>query len=172
MNWWKLESFIKDNLNQKKVSISGGGDPLDDFYNRGNWWDRMFEITDKYMDMDIHTRIKLLDKKFWHKINRCVFSVDFLQDDEDYLNWLSRHTKLRITHLVTASTTFQMIEDFLEFTEKSETRQFTIKELVGFSDNGMYQKIKEKYPEVFSLDYGDYNIYYMPDNNIYDKFLI
>lgn len=56
---------------------------------------------------------------------------------------------LRITHLVTANTTFKLIEEYLNFQEK----------------------IREKYPQIFYLDEGDYNVYYMPDNSIRTSFL-
>jgi hypothetical protein len=123
------------------------------------------------MLVDVHTREKFTHQSFWKKhINRCVFSSDKLEDDQEYLEYLSQLTKVRITHLVTADTTFEMIDDYLNFQERTGC-QFTIKELVGYNDDGMYKKIREKYPNIYNLDTGDYNIYFMPDNSIRMNFL-
>ena len=83
---------------------------------------------------------KFTHQSFWKKhINRCVFyfSSDRLEDDQEYNIY-----QLRITHLVTADTTFEMIDDYLDFQERTDC-QFTIKELVGYDDDGMYKKIKK-----------------------------
>jgi hypothetical protein len=123
------------------------------------------------MLVDIHTREKFKDSIFWsEKINKCVFSSDKLSDDRKHLTWLSALTKVRITHLVTEETTFDMIDEYLSFQEEIKC-QFTIKELINYSDGGMYKKIRERYPDIYYLDEGDYNIYYMPNNTITDSFL-
>jgi hypothetical protein len=172
-NWQKLENFLISNKEKGKVSVSGGGDCLYKYDEHVGWWIKFFTIT-KDLDMlvDVHTREKFTHQSFWRKhINRCVFSSDILNDDEkEYLSYLSQLTKVRITHLVTANTTFDMIDEYLKFQQLINC-QFTIKQLTGYSDNDMYQKIKTKYPDIYCLDEGDYNIYYMPDNSIRESFL-
>ena len=171
-DWNKLESFLSDNKNKGKVSVSGGGDCLYKYDQHVGWWKKFFEITSQLnMLVDVHTREKFTHQSFWKKhINRCVFSSDKLQKDKEYLMYLSKLTKIRITHLVTSETTLDMIEEYLRF-QKVIDCQFTIKQLIGYSDNGMYQKIRQTYPDIYHLDEGDYNIYYMPDNSIRDSFL-
>jgi hypothetical protein len=171
-DWSKLEQFLIDNKGKGKVSVSGGGDCLYKYDEHVGWWIKFFDITsDLNMKVDVHTREKFTHQSFWKKhINRCVFSSDKLSDDIEYLRYLSGLTQIRITHLVTANTTYEMIDEYLKFQNEIGC-QFTIKELINFDDAGMYSKIREKYPETFNLDSGDYNIYYMPDNSIRDKFL-
>jgi hypothetical protein len=171
-DWQKLEDFLTQHRDKGKVSVSGGGDCLYKYDLYVGWWIRFFEITESLgMKVDVHTREQFTHQSFWRKhINRCVFSSDKLENDIEYLTYLSNLTKVRITHLVTANTTFKMIEDYLE-TQTKLNCQFTIKKLVGFSDQGMYERIKEKYPKLYHLDPGDYNVYYMPDNSIKEKFL-
>jgi hypothetical protein len=171
-NWDKLRKFIYDNKDKNKVSVSGGGDCLYRYDLYVGWWIKFLEMTnDLNMLVDVHTREKFMHNSFWRKhINRCVFSSDKLSDDKEYLEYLSQLCKIRITHLVTADTTFEMIEEYLDF-QKQINCQFTIKELIGYDDNGMYKSIRNKYPEIYYLDEGDYNIYYMPDNTITDTFL-
>jgi hypothetical protein len=171
-DWGALYKFLTKNQDQGKFSVSGGGDCLYRYKNYEKWWDKIFSLSKKLnMLVDVHSRTKFINDTFWKKINKCVFSSDELYKDKEYLNYLSNVTKVRITHLVTEKTTFSMIDEYINF-QKSINCQFTIKELIGYSDNGNYKKIKEKYNNIFSLDSGDYNIYYMPDNNIYSKFLI
>lgn len=171
-DWNKLEQFLFDNKEKGKVSVSGGGDCLYEYGQYVDWWTKFFKIAAQLnLLVDVHTREKFTHQSFWKKyINRCVFSSDYLPNDIDYLGFLVKLVKVRITHVVTADTTFDMIDNYLHFQEKTGC-QFTIKELVGHSDNGMYKKIREKYPEIYHLDKGDYNIYYMPDNSIRESFL-
>lgn len=170
-DWNKLENFLIEHKSKGKVSISGGGDSLYQYDRYIGWWIKLFEITTELnLLVDVHTREKFTHQKFWKRINRCVFSCDKLEDDIEYLKYIKQSTKLRITHLVTTDTTNEMIDDFLKFQTKTKC-QFTIKELVGFDDNERYKEIRKKYPEIFYLDEGDYNIYYMPDNTITDTFL-
>ena len=171
-NWTKLEKFLTDNRTKGKVSISGGGDCLYRYGDHVDWWKRFFSITSELgMLVDVHTREKFICDSFWRDhINRCVFSSDILTDDIEYLKYLSQFVSIRITHLVTANTTIDMIEDYLRFQEDIGC-QFTIKELIGHSDEGMYEIVRKEYPDIYHLDEGDYNIYYMPDNTIRDSFL-
>jgi hypothetical protein len=174
MDWKKLEQFLYDHKDRGKVSISGGGDPLYKYKVNSRWWEALFEITDKLdIRVDIHTRVKLIDKSFWKDhINRCSFSSDLLEMDAEYLEYLSEFTKIRIVHVVTGATNFGLIDDYLSFQKKIGC-QFTIKQLAGceIGDNDRYNIIKEKYPDVYHLDTGDYNIYYMPNNTIRETFL-
>jgi hypothetical protein len=171
-DWIKLEKFLTGNRDKGKVSVSGGGDCLYRYDKYVGWWIKFFELTERLgMLVDVHTREKFTHQSFWRKhINRCVFSSDNLKNDKDYLIYLSKLCKIRITHLVTAHTTIEMIEEYLQFQEEVNC-QFTVKELVGYSDGGMYKKIRKEYPEVYHLDEGDYNIYYMPNNTVTDCFL-
>lgn len=170
-DWKKLEDFLSSSRDKGKVSVSGGGDCLFLYFKYRDWWQRFLDLTKKYeMLVDVHTREKFCNDAFWKKINRCVFSSDRLAEDMDYLLYLVCLVDLRITHLVTEYTDFNLIQSYIDFCDHYGC-QFTIKELVGFDDKGMYKKIRKKFPDVFYLDNGDYNIYYMPDNKIYTKFL-
>lgn len=171
-DWIRLEKFLNDNVQKGKVSLSGGGDCLYKYNKHAEWWDKFFRLVGSLnMLVDVHTREKFTDIHFWKKINRCVFSSDNLEEDKEYLEFLSSVTKIRITHLATANTTFGMVDEYLGF-QKRIGCQFTIKQLVGYDDGGVYDNLKKLYPSMFYLDKGDYNIYYMPDNNIYEEFLL
>jgi hypothetical protein len=170
-DWDKLRDFLVQHKDKGKVSISGGGDCLYHYEQHVNWWSKLFEeARELNMLVDVHTREQFTHSRFWKHINRCVFSSDILEHDTEFAKYLCWHTKLRITHLVTAATTDKMIEEYLAF-QNSTGCQFTIKQLVGFSDNGRYNEIRDKYPDIFYLDAGDYNIYYMPNNTVCTDFM-
>jgi hypothetical protein len=170
-NWDRLDLFLRSHQDKGKVSVSGGGDCLYEYDRHYDWWEKFFNLTNKYnLLVDVHTREKFHDSSFWNKINRCVFSSDKLEDDKHYLQWLKNRVKLRITHLITSDSTNKLIEDYLSFQYFYDC-QFTIKQLVGYDDKGRYDEIRQRYPDIYYLDEGDYNIYYMPDNSIRTSFL-
>lgn len=172
INYNKLEDFLYQYRDKGKVSLSGGGDPLYNYFGNLKFWIWLFDVTNKIdMKIDVHTREKITKQSLWRKhINRCVFSSDNINNDREFLKYVSKLTKLRITHVVTEYTTNKMIEEYLSFCEKYKC-QFTIKELFPFNDNGRYKDIIKMYPEIYHLDQDDYNIYYMPNNTICKTFL-
>ena len=170
----KLEDFLITHKNKGKVSISGGGDPLYNYFENIKFWIWLIDICKKHnIKIDIHTRTKLTKQNFWRKhIHRCVFSLDQITSDiTEYLIYLSHLTKLRITHTVTQYTTSKCVFDLLKLQDKLNC-QLTLKELYEYYDKGVYNKLKIFYPNIYYLDHGDYNIYYMPDNSITDKFIM
>jgi len=170
-DWDQLEDFIRRYQSKGKLSASGGGDCLYKYDEYKSWWDRLFGLADKYgMLVDVHTREKFMDDVFWEKTNRCVFSSDWLPEDRAHLKYLLGVTQLRITHLVTQYTTRAIIEEYLDFQRKNGC-QLTVKQLIGYGDNGKYAAVRALYPEIYALDGGDYNIYYMPDNTERTVFL-
>jgi organic radical activating enzyme len=171
-DWGKLKDFLAAHKHLKKVSISGGGDPLYNFDKNYEWWKRLFKccsILD--LKIDIHTREKLYDSYFWKKINKVVISSDKLNLDRDYLLYLLIHTKLRISHVVTPYTTEEVVKEYIKFSNRYNC-QLTFKELAKYKDNGRYKELKKKFHDVYFLDDCDYNIYYFPDNTIRDRFII
>ena len=170
-DWIKLTDFLTQYKDKGKVSVSGGGDCLYRYDLYESWWDRLFSVCKEFgFKIDVHSREKFYNEAFWKNINKCVISSDNLIDDRNYFLWLLRHTQIRIVHVATTETTDKMIESYIDF-QKQNSCQFTIKQLTGYDDNGAYERLKKKYPGVYYLDEGDYNIYYMPNNTISSDFL-
>ena len=165
-DWSKLEEFLSRYKDKGKVSVSGGGDCLFDYDKYKPWWDKFFSLAEKFnLLVDIHSREKFINRSFWAKVNRCVISSDVLDDCVSYLLYLIDRTKIRLVHVVTANTTEKDIKRYLEFSRWSGC-QFTMKQLSKYNDNGNYKMFSRMFPDVFSLDEGDYNIYFMPNNTI------
>ena len=131
----------------------------------------MFSVCNEFnMKIDVHSREKLYNDEFWKKINLLSFSSDCLEDDIDFLEYVSKFTKVRIVYVVTKETTDEIVNKYCNYSNEKGF-QLTMKQLFGYDDKGEYNKIKEKYQNIFCLDNGDYNIYYMPDNTITDTFI-
>lgn len=172
-DWNKLEKFIESNKHLGKFSISGGGDCLYNYAKYEDWWRQIFELAFKYnMLVDVHSRERFYYPTWWRQVHRCVISSDILNDDEDYIIWLSKQTKVRVVHLVTEHTSEYAAEAYIQFAYKHNL-QLTFKKLVGYEDYHIFETLHDKYKNSAAqfLDAGDYNIYYMPDNNIYKEFL-
>lgn len=171
-DWDKLELFLTKHSCKGKVSVSGGGDCLYRYDVYHSWWSKFFDITNKlHMLVDVHSREEFKNEEFWRRINRCVFSSDRLHEDEHYLRWLMEFVKVRIVHVATKSTSDAVVDEYLNF-QNDTGCQFTMKQLVGFDDEKRYEQLKLSHPDAFYLDAGDYNIYYMPDNSVSDKFIL
>ena len=93
----ELYKFLENNKDTTELCVSGGGDPLNNFdIHRSFYYDFLFPAVDKInmtkMDgIDIHTRIPLKDANFWKHINRCVFSINFVNGkilNEGFLRWI------------------------------------------------------------------------------------
>lgn len=170
-DWDKMDTFLKTYQSKGKVSVSGGGDCLHHYSKYKPWWDKFLGLCEKYnLLVDVHSRERFFNRRFWSKTNRCVVSSDCLWDDYIYFIWLIRHTKLRVVHVVTRDTTEQKIKDFLTFSKWTNC-QLTLKQLSVYNDSGNYGRFKKMFPQVYCLDEGDYNIYYMPDNMITTNFM-
>lgn len=176
-DWNNLKKFLTEFCNKGKVSVSGGGDPLY-YFDINNekigweWFNSLFAITEQLdMKVDIHTRVKYYNEEFWRKINRVNFSVINLYSAIDFLKWLNQYTKVRIVYVIEEYTEDKYIEMLIDFC-KNNNMQLTLKQLYGQNDKGKYKYFKKKYTNVFFLDHDDYNLYYMPNNLVYDKFII
>ena len=177
----KLKQFLIDNRFTSELSISGGGDPLNNFSkHRDFYYDFLFPTVKKIgmpnMDgIDVHTRMPLMDADFWKNVNRCVFSIDFQRGkiiNEDFIRWIHDNhiCKLRLFHCVMPTTTDNDIESLISLSKELNC-QISVKQLHGHEDNGRFQQISHKYPELFKVYDRNYLIYYMPNNTITDKFM-
>ena len=179
----KITQFLIDNKNTSELSISGGGDPLNDFdKHKSFYYNFLFPTINKIgfnnmNGIDIHTRIPLGEYEFWKQINRCVFSIDFTNSQDgikniSFLRWINDNDlcKLRLFHCVLPTTTDKNIE-FLVKLGKELDCQVSIKQLHGFDDKCRFKQISEKYPELFQVYDKNYLTYYMPNNTVTDTFM-
>lgn len=170
-DWDKIRNFLNYNY-IKRLSVSGGGDCLYNYDKNLNWWINLFEIKKEFdLYLSIHTRKMIYNKSFLSKIDKYVYSFDKIEEiDRKYLNFLMNlGLNIRLVNVPNKFSKMSDIEKMISI-RKDLNIQFTIKKLVGFKDNDIYNKLKKKYPKEYFLDEGDYNIYFMPDNKIYNSF--
>lgn len=178
-NWIKLDELIHW-YSGNKINVSGGLDPLYNFTKNKNWWEKLFEICKKYNKLvDVHTREFIFDKSFLENINKIVFSFDNLEEIRHEIVKYPKNVKIRLAKIITQETSFEELKEIIEFCKKNNF-EITFKEIYGFDDKGNFNQLKNKLSKIYNfkkdkivfLKHKDYNLYFMPDNKVYTKFLI
>lgn len=173
-NWQDLKQAIKG---QPRISISGGGDPLFNLKNNLDWWERLYSIksikTGKTI-IDLHTA-KIASKNFLErfKINKYVFHLKN-PNDLHQINelMLLPFNKLRIVLVADKKYTehdyMMLAKELLPYNIQFSIRQKVVNnEAIEIMTDFLKKEISWKY-----IKQGDYNTYFMPNNKVYDKFLI
>ena len=176
-----IDRFLEKykNLGYWRFSISGSDAIFENMNKYDNWWDNIFQISDKYnMLIDIHTRSRIYNQDFLEtdRIRKLVLSTTHVKDCERYIDWLWSvfDGDVRLVKVVTQDTTEAEIKEYIELTLDFQI-QMTFKQLYGYDDGDKYNQYKQiydgKYKHVVFLDIGDYNIYLMPDNKEHNTFI-
>lgn len=177
-DWNNLSDIIKE-INPSKISISGGGDPLNGFEtkNMQNWWDNLFEITNG-IPLDIHTGNASIFDVTAFNFNKVVFHSNIHEYRLlDYDFFLENEIKFRIVFVLNYDWTINEIVRAISFLSRFNC-EISFRELYGFEkteDVIKCEKFLETYKKYDKLKFVkqlDYNIYYMPDNNLYDEYII
>ena len=179
-NWDKLNELIRY-YPGNKINISGGLDPLYEYKSNLNWWNRLFKIARENNKLiDVHTREFVFEKSFLSNINKLVISFDTLEKiEKQMLRYYSKGTKIRLVKVITKETKLRELVNAVNFC-RNYGFQITFKELYGFDDNCNFIEFENKLKNIYDFNRNkirflknkDYNIYYMPDNKVYDKFMI
>ena len=167
----RLALFLKENKFKKKVSVSGGGDPLFRYSeDRSRLEPYLRAAEEAGLKIDIHTRERVFDDKLWKRASACVFSLDepLNRETEKFLGYVSDMCKLRIATVVRETTSYCDVIKISDAAKRLGARS-TFKELYGYPDGGRFAAFKERFegkiPSMF-LKSGDYNVCFMPDNSI------
>lgn len=179
-NWEKLDELLRWYHNDK-INVSGGLEPLYDYKNNKKWWRKLFNVAhNNNKKVDIHTRKVIIDEELINNTNKFVVSFDHLGEVKDNIkSYYNRGVDVRLTKVITKSTRLKELYQIVEFASECNY-QLTFKELYGFNDEGAFKRLKKKLKENYDfkdkkikfLEHSDYNIYYMPDNKVYESFII
>jgi len=197
-NWDKI-SKIFSFFPQEKISISGGGDPLFQFpdvyenWHLKSWYDKLFSICDK--KIDIHTSKLIDDTNFIQKFNKYVLHLDWNRFLENKDKLIDFPISLRLVFVLippgnieTAFYIKEKIETLVKFSEKIDCqlsfreyyhycRTMTGIEIPRYPDRletSLIEYVKsfaKKNKKIHFIKQDDYNIYYMPDDQIYTDFM-
>jgi len=194
-DWGKLKKILSF-FPQDKISVSGGGDPLFNFEKNKNWWKCFFAICHKYdKKIDVHTSKLTEDEWFLKHINRYVLHLNwnrFIGGGRSIMpQLLALPTKIRLTFVAvppestaTPHLHHEAVLDILEQSRKIEECQVSFRELYGSSreecDEFQYKRYLRELDRLIRVidnnkiklvRQNDYNVYYMPDNNLYTDFM-
>jgi hypothetical protein len=164
-DWNKLQKFTN---NYSKISVSGGGDPFFQIEHNWNWYEKLIEVYKG--KIDIHTANILQEESKYQYFNRIVLHLNynrFLQHWE-YLKEVSY--QLRLVFVIDDFITEQQILEIVDTVDGKY--QISFKELFGVKNKSII--IKEQLIKTLSVYYipiGDYNIYFMPNNEVWTKFM-
>ena len=171
-DWRKLGAFLLEGSARGcgHVSVSGGGEPLNEFYKHGEWWIKMASLCKaRGLRLDVHTRLRpdwgFIDRE----VGKLVLSSDRVEDVEKYA--LEEHPfQVRVVHVVTASDDMRVLMDYASAFLGTRV-QLSFKKLHGGDDNGLWEDARKMIPGPSYIEDRDYNRYFMPDNSIRDRFL-
>lgn len=178
-NWDKLNELIKW-YQGPKINVSGGLDPLFNYKGNKRWWDKLFKIAKKHNKLvDVHTREFVTDPDFLTNINKIVVSFDRIDEIKNEIGKYKEIPEIRLAKVIMPDTSYTEIKDIITFGIKHHF-DITFKQLYGFDDKKNFELLKKEAMKNFNLkenrimflEHSDYNIYFMPDNRLYDKFII
>lgn len=176
-DWNKLE-FILGTNNFDKLSISGGGDPLFNLNKNINFYDKLFELQAKYnFKLDIHTSKHLENYEFLKKFNKVVLHINKKCDlDKIYESYFSNQINIRFVVVLHDKQTMNDVQYYIDFAKVHPQLQFSFREVYLHNKpidiDTMVDYIKQNENEYIKyILQDDYNIYFMPNNTITEKFI-
>ena len=179
-DWNALNCFLHDAQDSQvgKVSVSGGGDPFFKLENNQVWWEKFLSLTTaRELEVSVHTRERVtLDNDvlrfLLNHISRLTLSTDVLDDVLDYAYMMSRYTQIRVVHVVQPFDTMKSLDKYV-LAFFGTPIQLSFKQLHQSTDNTLFNKAKDEYrDDVFFIEDKDYNYYFMPDNKVYEHFVL
>ena len=169
-DWQKLFRIINQH-SPNRVSISGGGDPLFALENNIQWWQQLF-LNLPYVLLDLHTA-KIAPPNFARKFDKYVFHAKDLRTYYQQAGALARLPVSKKRVVIVADPEYAE-RDYIKVAQDAKNRgfSFAIRQLVE-SKRPINIKVDflRNSPDLFYIEHGDYNLYFMPDNHVYTKFL-
>lgn len=173
-----LDNF-QEKINEIKptiVSISGGGDPLFDFENHKDYYDKLFSILKKNnLPFELHT--SYINSSF--DFTKCVRVVYHLRDIQN-LNKIKRQKNeiVRVVFVVTQDISKEDIIYISNFVKSSsEIDELSFRQMVDrgyvtkYYNHDFLKKGHEK--DWFYIEQNDYNTYFVngETKNTYEKII-
>lgn len=164
-----LEKAIVEN-NIKWISISGGGDPFHELEKHIDWWNELFEILDRFEDVNLELHTSYLSDTYeddlmaFYPFQRVVYHCRKIED----LFRIKRYAKqtVRVVYVVTDTATEEKIDAIAAIAKyHPDIDELSFRQMV----DGDYQATHycEDYLKAghgdkwFYIQQGDYNLYYV-----------
>jgi len=168
-DWNKLRDFIAP---YHKISVSGGGDPFYNYNTNKYWFDILCGMYNG--NIDIHTS-KILSNNELQRFNKIVIHFNYERFKTSIKQLKTINNPLRIVFVITKSLTKSQINDIIEETDKIKC-QVSFRELYNntidtVEINNYIKSRITGLDQIMLVKQGDYNKYFMPDNNVWDRFM-
>lgn len=173
-DWLKLANFLNA---YEKISLSGGGDPFCNYDQNIKWHDTLISIYPK--KIDVHTALILPDRVL-KNYNKVVLhmSYDRFKDLEFRKQIECIANPLRLVFVVTEDITTDRVQEIAQYSREIKC-QLSFRELYfpNISNYKTENILKSEQliriiqdEQARFVEQKDYNIYYMPDNNVYKDY--
>ena len=161
----------------KEVSISGGGDPLYNYLQHRDWYNKLYSLQDLcQFKLELHTSYTTLPNNFpIERYNRVVYHIRY----EDYMETLIKLKRLyteivRVVFVVTEQYTEADIRRIADFVRSSlEIDELSFRQMVDNTYQNRYYLhnfLKEGHKrDWWYIEQADYNIYYA-ENRVYKSY--
>ena len=166
-DWIKLNKYIPL---YDKISISGGGDPFFKLDKNWIWYEKLFSLYTGKIDVHTSNILTGVDKLKYVHFNRIVLHLSYKRFVRVYKYLNNINCNLRLIFVIDNSLSKDQIDSIVELTDNKYELSF--KELDG--EKSIRTLELEKYIQnlkVYFIKLNDYNIYFMPDNNIWLNFM-
>lgn len=173
IDWEYLENCILES-DAPTINLSGGGDPFYDWQNNIDFYNHVYELTEKYgKKMDIHTRILPDNFDLIKKFRKIALSIENYDNTainrlKELLPKIEKTTKIRVINVLNEHMTRDDCIQYIEKMKSIGVKQITFRQMFG--NRKAYQnflKIKDSInvPSVLFLPDGEYHNYYFTTNN-------
>ncbi len=175
-DWQYLYYYLKKNK-ILKISVSGGGDPFYKLDENLPYWSKLFKICQKLnILIDVHTSKFLDNNEFLKLFNKIVIHLNPKRFIENKNRILNIPIKKRIVFVLNTEVDLKFIEDINLFCEENKI-ELSFRELFGEKINAKTNFVQnfiisnEDLKGYKFIKQGDYNLYFMPNNEIVEKFI-
>lgn len=172
-NWKKLRRML-EKYDGDTISVSGGGDPFFQPKRNFKWWVKLYWVCEGLgVKLEVHTsKLPVFSDFKFSKYVLHTTITKFNNLHEQYLK-ISKTESLRLVIVVTDDI---VIDDIIKITKfcKINQIQLSFRQMIKEDKSTSYhlhEYLSNPVAYWFYIEQCDYNTYFMPDNNIYDKYL-
>lgn len=173
--WVELENELK-NYKEDIISISGGGDPLYNYKDNIEFYNKLFELLNKYnIKLELHTSI--IDKEFpYEKCFRVVFhfvmptqisSIALLKEKLDLNNIITR-----VVFVVQEHFTKNTIREIVKLKNEFQIDELSFRQMIGINGEVLYylhDYLNEGHKsDWYYIEQSDYNKYFVHNQLKYE----
>lgn len=153
------------------ISVSGGGDPLYNYHEHKDWYEKFFSIIPKNIKTEMHTSYISIDFPY-EKFDRVVYHIR----DINKLNKIKKHNNqiVRVVFVVTESFTNEYIDEIVKDVKRnSNIDELSFRQMIDSNFQATnycidYLRSGHK-KDWWYIEQCDYNIYYC-ENKISFKY--